>query len=201
MPEWRDFPWRDRLYQVSDDGQVRDAGTGRVLTLTKGNTGYLYANMSCGGARKCQTVHSMVAHCFLGPRPAGQQVRHLDGCRTNNGVGNLAYGTAADNSRDAKIHGTIVRGEGSGNAKLTERGVLAIRRLKGLVPLHVLAKALGVSKSIISQATLSTWQHVSGEISTEDALMAVFGTTGDLIGKDAYATASTHFSTYKNGGR
>lgn len=45
-------------------------------------------------------VHTLVARTFLGPRPPGQDVRHLDGNPCNNRVDNLAYGTRTENILD-----------------------------------------------------------------------------------------------------
>lgn len=47
-----------------------------------------------------------MAEAFLGPRPDGLVVRHLDDDRTNNRASNLAYGTASDNQRDSVRNGT-----------------------------------------------------------------------------------------------
>ena len=56
-------------------------------------------------------------------------VRHLDGDPTNNRVGNLAWGTQADNMADAVRHGTTLKGLKSPNAKLTPRRAELIRML------------------------------------------------------------------------
>lgn len=51
-------------------------------------------------------THAVVALTFLGPRPEGLQVRHLNGDPTDNRVVNLAYGTAKENRQDTLLHGT-----------------------------------------------------------------------------------------------
>lgn len=51
-------------------------------------------------------LHLLVAAAFIGPRPPGKIVRHLDGNRKNPRWGNLAYGTYAENTQDAIAHGT-----------------------------------------------------------------------------------------------
>lgn len=176
MTIWMDYVFDGRTYGVSDDGRVR-TDEGRVLKLTQGSTGYLYAHLrGLSKARKCATAHSLVAHCFHGPRPKGLQVRHLDGDPLNNRADNLAYGTARQNAQDAKMHGTLVRGQGFKNARLTDRGVAAIRRLNGFVPLRVMADAMGASISIVSQAARrETWQHIEDHSLTwEEALRAIW---------------------------
>ena len=50
-------------------------------------------------------VHALVAEAFLGPRPEGQQVRHVNTDSRDNRATNLAYGTHLDNAQDAVRHG------------------------------------------------------------------------------------------------
>lgn len=57
-------------------------------------------------AGKLRYVHALVASAFIGPRPDGQEVRHLDGDRLNPNVANLAYGTRSQNRIDCVQHGT-----------------------------------------------------------------------------------------------
>lgn len=52
------------------------------------------------------TVHGVVAEAFLGPRPGGLEVRHLNGDRTDCHAANLAYGTRRQNRLDTVAHGT-----------------------------------------------------------------------------------------------
>jgi hypothetical protein len=50
--------------------------------------------------------HDFVANAWLGEKPRGLQVRHLDGDASNNRPENLAYGTPKENMDDAVRHGT-----------------------------------------------------------------------------------------------
>lgn len=45
-------------------------------------------------------VHWLVAEAFLGIRPEGLVIRHLDGDGNNNRVENLSYGTPSQNFQD-----------------------------------------------------------------------------------------------------
>jgi hypothetical protein len=89
--------------------------------------GYRQVGLSRDGKRHCRKVHRLVAERFIGPRPAGMQIRHLDGTRTNNTPANLSYGTAIENQADRIVHGTDCRGEKQGASKLTKNDVIAIR--------------------------------------------------------------------------
>lgn len=50
----------------------------------------------------------MVADAFIGPRPNGAVIRHLNGKANDNRPENLAYGTQAENVQDEVRHGTHV---------------------------------------------------------------------------------------------
>jgi hypothetical protein len=49
--------------------------------------------------------HVAVALAFLGPRPPGQEVRHLNGNPLDNRLSNLQYGTRSENAQDRIRHG------------------------------------------------------------------------------------------------
>lgn len=61
----------------------------------KNNSGYLIMNVE----GKTRTVHSLVAEAFLGPRPEGYDIDHIDGNKTNNTAENLRYVTHTENMR------------------------------------------------------------------------------------------------------
>lgn len=175
--EWRRFDFFGRPYEVSNLGHIRCAVSGRVLKQTVRKDGYraVTLQLSRRGRRQTLLVHGLMAAVFLGPRPAGLLVRHLDGSRDGNWFGNLAYGTHQENSDDMRLHGTVSRGSGKAQSKLTERTVGAVRALRGIVPVRELAKWLSVSPSIISQAQLGqTWTHDIEVPTVEGALRAIF---------------------------
>jgi hypothetical protein len=102
-------------YEVSSLGRVRSKD--RVVTRRDGvrvskkgvllkpglaSNGYLTV---CLGRGNSFCVHALVALAFLG-EAAGRDVCHKDGCRTNNALKNLRYGTRSENIADAKKHGT-----------------------------------------------------------------------------------------------
>lgn len=103
--EWRWVTTHVGRYEVSSHGRLMShvMKTSRVMTTNGVNT---YASLIIWGPYRNARVHVLVAEAFLGPRPEGQHVRHLDGNPRNNAVVNLAYGTAAENQQDAIAHGT-----------------------------------------------------------------------------------------------
>lgn len=68
----------------------------------QGRVAFTYA---VNGKTMNARVHWMVAETFIGPRPPGQVVRHLNGDPGDNRVENLAYGTHSENMLDMVRHG------------------------------------------------------------------------------------------------
>ena len=180
MREWRKIPFL-RFYSVSSDGLIRFDGNsfyvidvmGReyvktlppqlVSTKSKSAGRYHKFRASDNGAGQTVYVHHAVAAAFLGPRPAGAQVRHLDGDASNNASTNLAYGTAQENAQDKHRHGTHLAGSGCAQAKLSERLVVATRafakdrRMSNVY----LAELYGVAPQTMDRAVAGkTWRHV-----------------------------------------
>lgn len=76
------------------------------MQLAKNKSGHRQLSLRNSSGAVTRSVHSLVAEAFLGPRPEGQEVRHLDGNGMNNDVSNLVYGTRQQNQRDRVEHGT-----------------------------------------------------------------------------------------------
>lgn len=102
--EWRpvpDFP----LYVVSNYGRIwssrKTRGVeGRIMRLVPDDKGYMTTRLVNESGGKTIKAHVLVAQVFIGPRPDGLQVRHLDSDKTNNALSNLAYGTQLENMAD-----------------------------------------------------------------------------------------------------
>lgn len=105
--EWRPVPGFPG-YEVSDEGRVASylRRNRLVLALMVKSNGYVSVNLARSRRRVTCTVHSLVAEAFIGPRPPGQEVRHLDGDPHNNRVSNLRWGTRSQNELDKVRHGT-----------------------------------------------------------------------------------------------
>jgi hypothetical protein len=116
--QWRDIPGHEGAYQVSDQGRVQSLtrswiqisrhGTpymhtmhGRLLKPGPTPSGHLSVAL---GRSNSQFVHALVLKAFVGPGPAGMEIRHLDGNEQNNCLSNLEYATRTRNSQDKKWH-------------------------------------------------------------------------------------------------
>jgi len=148
-------------YDVSTHGHVRSWRSRRhgqrrtVPTLLKahdGPWGVAVALRLIDGDRRTfqRAVCWLVAEAFIGSRPPGLVCRHLNDDRWNNRVENLAWGTVADNSKDAKRNGKAPLGGRHGCAKLSAEQVARIRAATRRGEPRRLAKEFGVSESLVS---------------------------------------------------
>lgn len=138
------------------DGQVRE------LALGKHPGGYPTVSMKNRSVRRWACVHRLVLEEFVGPRPPGQECRHLDGDARNCHLDNLCWGTRLENAADKKRHGTLEQGECHHAAKLTVAKVRKIRQMVAGGKLNKeVAPIFGVSASCISAiVTRRGWVHV-----------------------------------------
>jgi hypothetical protein len=158
MEIWRDIPGYENVYQVSSLGGVRSLDhyalrypnnkrahevlvKGKKLKLQNDGHGYCVV---CLHGKRNKKVHCLIAETFLGPRPKNLDVRHIDGNKLNNSVGNLRYGTRAENNRDIYDYGSKTH-------VFTIEQVLIIRdRLTAGELVGVLAREFSVGRNTIS---------------------------------------------------
>jgi hypothetical protein len=187
LEHWADVVGHEGCYQVSDLGNVRSLS--RTVARTDGRTmrkqGFTlkprpnqagYLRVSLNMPQRDRYIHALVAETFIGPRPAGMDVNHIDGNKSNNAACNLEYCTRKANINHAVGLGLInpglrplsvyARGDGHANAILTESIVRKMRTdyvaqggRRGFIKEK--AEALGVSQSNISMILgRKTWKHV-----------------------------------------
>lgn len=107
--EWKPIPGFPD-YMVSDRGRVvsHKRGKPKLLNPRVRTTGYRSVGLRNDPKQANPTtlfVHRLVLAAFVGPRPEGLVIRHLDGDPSNNVLGNLQYGTPSENSQDMVRHG------------------------------------------------------------------------------------------------
>ena len=90
---WRPVAGYLGRYEVSDRGRVRHVGAKRCMRPQRHWRGYLRVQLYGGAGRRRRNhrIHLLVAGAFIGPRPAGFTVDHLDGDKRNNAAANLEY--------------------------------------------------------------------------------------------------------------
>lgn len=149
--EWRVVEGWSK-YEVSSLGRVRSLHWAEPRPRKLVTTGrYPMVMLKQDGRLWNVEVHTLVARAFLGPRPEGQEVAHLNGMNSDARVENLAYKSKVENEADKVIHGTRYRNADVYNAKLTAENVRQIRADvgRGVQQKHLAAR-FGVSKQHIS---------------------------------------------------
>lgn len=167
-------------FWVSNLGRVK--GVRKINALRCSHRGYPLFSFWCCGT-KTVTVHSMVARAFIGPRPQGMTINHIDGCKTNNRADNLEYVSPTENIRHAIANGLKpakprpphYSGERNSNAKLTEMTVLSARVATqlGLMSRKAILSATGISPSTLCAAiTGKRWGHITRPPPTPEEAVA-----------------------------
>jgi hypothetical protein len=169
MELWRPISGFEGRYEVSNLGHIRSmsfSGTGgkpRLLKQVRRRAnGYLFVGL--GNPARYVFSHTLVADAFLGQRPDGAQVNHIDGEKTNNTAANLEYCSPVENMQHARRLGLLScrQGEKNTRAKLTTADVLRARELvAGGAKQSVVAALLGVDQSAISRCVSGKrWSHL-----------------------------------------
>lgn len=106
-------------YSVSDQGTVRSEARvtvsengnrrtlrERQLRSAPGANGHLNVVLYFNQRKTSKYIHHLVMEAFVGSRPSGCDIRHLNGNPADNRLENLRYGTRQENAQDALRHGT-----------------------------------------------------------------------------------------------
>lgn len=116
---WRDIEEFNGAYQVSDDGQVRNAKSGVVLRqYYAGSNIYYKIVVLCNGSAKTRGdkpkyvrryVHRLVAGAFVPNQNNKPEVNHIDSNPNNNTARNLEWVTHTENMRHAIEYGNFAK--------------------------------------------------------------------------------------------
>jgi hypothetical protein len=160
MEIWLPIVGYESLYEVSNEGQIRNIRTGKLKVFTNDKqkrrpfVGLWRNNKIC-----VIYPHKAVLEAFVSARPKGMEACHNDGNPFNNRLDNLRWDTPRNNQLDRIKHGTSNRGERCATAKLTETQVCAILADTRLQ--KEIAADYGVRQNTISRIKSgSRWNHL-----------------------------------------
>jgi hypothetical protein len=124
--------------------------------------GYLQVALRKNKKSHYRKVHRLVLESFCGFRPPGMECRHLDGNRLNNRIGNLQWGTKAENDGDREKHGRLPKGESHKRSKLTTADVREIiaKRKSGMKLVAIAAKYSVNHRQVSHICTGKSWKHI-----------------------------------------
>jgi len=100
----------DGRYTLYPDSSLFDNQAGTWVDPRRAPRGVYQHYYLCAseGAYRV-SIHLLMLEVFIGPKPPGQEGRHLDGNRYNNHIDNLAWGTHQQNADDTCRYGRIGR--------------------------------------------------------------------------------------------
>ena len=163
--EWKYF----HGYLISDNGDVIDSATGKLITKSITSAGYEIVHIYIEGYRKTVGVHVLVAGCFIGWPGGTMEVDHINNIRNDNRLENLQWLTKSENNQKVWDSGNKDNtGQNNGRCKtdpcdvhviclLLEEGckTSSIRDITGF-DYHSVIRPI---------ARGSTWKHISSQYS------------------------------------
>jgi hypothetical protein len=172
---WKDVVGYEKLYQVSTKGRIRSiprkvpcrygkfrVSPGKILKPTLWSKLWHVDLYKRGNPNTC-LIHRLILESFIGPCPEGMECCHWDGDTSNNRLDNLRWDTHKNNCQDQIRHGTTLRGDKNGMAKLTEGDVITMRKMyqAGRTSLRKVAELFNVSHQTVYRIiNKTTWKHV-----------------------------------------
>jgi hypothetical protein len=143
---WKDIPEFEGYYQISNSGRLKrlerqvkckNRPNGfhikeKILSSCNDGKGYVMGYLEVDGEKIARRIHRLVLITFRGIDPQKPQVNHINGIKSDNRLENLEWCTQYENVQHARKNGLFndAVGERNGWAKLTEKDILEIRRLK-----------------------------------------------------------------------
>lgn len=107
-------------YSFNEDGTILNKDGSLKIPSLNGK-GYCKSNFYINGRGETHLIHNLFAFLFLGKKPEGMEVDHIDNDRTNNKPSNLRYISKSENNKKSYDCGNrIVEGFKNANSRYTE---------------------------------------------------------------------------------
>lgn len=126
----------EKYYRIDPDGGVYSLRKKRHLKGSINNCGYPFICITTDKGSKWRFTHVLVALKYLGNRPEGHDVDHIDGDKTNNEWRNLQYITHSANIQKTYDGGRVSHWKGKkkkGPLSEGTRGKMAAKKHRPLM--------------------------------------------------------------------
>lgn len=148
-------------YSVSDDGQVRNDKSGRILKLHLNGSGYLQVGLSRNGKLYMRCVHKLVALAFI-PNPENKpEANHKDGDKLNCKVANLEWMTHKENH----LHKCRILGKKPSAESLARLHDICRKPVR-CIETGVVYECADIAAKIVSRSVHTLRKALRGEIKT-----------------------------------
>lgn len=112
--EFRKIKSVDFLYEVNENGTIlRNVKSKKQIKIFldthHSKSGYYAAFVSHKGKRKRLMIHKIVAECWLGDKPDGLEIDHIDRNTKNNHYSNLRYVTHSEQMKNRQLSDRIIK--------------------------------------------------------------------------------------------
>ncbi len=122
---WKPVSGYNMAYEISSLGNIRsEKGLLNPMPNTKG---YLRVGLRIGKKSSYKSIHSLVAAAFIGERPVGYHIEHINHDKRDNRPENLRYCTPKENVGRNKKDGRLPLGVDHHLTTLTEEQVRHIK--------------------------------------------------------------------------
>jgi hypothetical protein len=164
---WKEIPGFHGRYEASNIGRIRSLyryiNKRKIPLILKqvDSKGYRRLSLVKDGIHIVPTVHSLVMLTFIGDRPEGYHINHIDGNKANNKLSNLEYVTPSENIK----HSFRVCGKKPNitTAKLVEHEVVEIKRMFDTHKISEIASKFKVHPRTIRDIKRNiSWKNVHG---------------------------------------
>ena len=148
-------------YYISNCGEVISTVTKNKVLKGNISSGYRMLILCYDNKREVARHHHLVMRWWVGIRPIGMVINHLNGVKTDNRLINLEYCTPKQNRDHATVNRLYSSGSTHHNSKLNEELVQKIYKCKEIgLSLNQIARAFEVSKKAISSIfTGKSWKY------------------------------------------
>lgn len=164
---------KNKMYSVTEGGDIYSHHSNRYLKRSLSATGYSVVNICVDGKRSPQYIHRMVAETYLNNDEGYPVVNHKDGDKGNNHVSNLEWCTEKENTLHALNTGLLCVADDHPNARTEDAVIHQICKYfqdgltTGEVLMRIQDPTLNRSK-LLKIRSRASWRSISKNYIWED---------------------------------